>query len=290
MKDVKNVHAAALIAHGNNDFNVMTKNAAQFYDALKAQGVPHQFYFHQGGHGGAPPDAMINRWFTKYLWGQDNGVENLPKSWVVREAATCPPRQTTVDGRPVQHRDAHRRRARARSWSARRSRSRSDERRPARSRPRRRVITNIPDATHITLAAAVATAAGSKVAGGAIVNLACGTANPTPYAEWPDPASAPRRPEARHGRRRAAAALGFNGAAAGTTETLTDDAAHRRHGAARRGDLAEPPASTRRNAAQQRPADLRHADGLAQRRVLQARRRTCRRRWSATRPRARPAA
>ena len=98
MKDVKNVHAAALIAHGNNDFNVMTKNAAQFYEALKAQNVPHQFYFHQGGHGGAPPDAMINRWFTKYLWGQDNGVENLPKSWVVREAATCPPRQTTVTG------------------------------------------------------------------------------------------------------------------------------------------------------------------------------------------------
>ena len=98
MKDVKNVHAAALIAHGNNDFNVMTKNASQFYDALKAQNVPHEFYFHQGGHGGAPPDAMINRWFTKYLWGQDNGVENLPKSWVVREAATCPPRQTTVTG------------------------------------------------------------------------------------------------------------------------------------------------------------------------------------------------
>ena len=118
MKDVKNVHAAALIAHGNNDFNVMTKNAAQFYDALKAQNVPHQFYFHQGGHGGAPPDAMINRWFTKYLWGQDNGVENLPKSWVVREAATCPPRQTTVDRRPVEHRHADGREHDARSWSA----------------------------------------------------------------------------------------------------------------------------------------------------------------------------
>src|SRR3954447_11725095 len=98
MKDVKNVHAAALLAHGNNDFNVMTKNATQFYNALKAQGVPHEFYFHQGGHGGAPPDAMINRWFTKYLYGQNNGVENLPKSWVVRETATCPPRETTVTG------------------------------------------------------------------------------------------------------------------------------------------------------------------------------------------------
>ena len=118
MKDVKNVHAAALIAHGNNDFNVMTKNAAQFYDALKAQGVPHQFYFHQGGHGGAPPDAMINRWFTKYLWGQDNGVENLPKSWVVREAATCPPRADDGHRRPVEHGDADRRQHARRSWSA----------------------------------------------------------------------------------------------------------------------------------------------------------------------------
>ena len=68
----------------------MTKNAAQFYEALKAQGVPHQFYFHQGGHGGAPPDFLLNLWFTKYLWGQDNGVENLPKSWVVRRDGRLP--------------------------------------------------------------------------------------------------------------------------------------------------------------------------------------------------------
>src|SRR4029453_4450755 len=97
-KDVGKVKAAALVAHGNNDFNVMTKNAAQFYNALKAQNVPHEFYFHQGGHGGAPPDAMINRWFTKYLWGQNNGVENLPKAWGVRETAPCPARQPTVPG------------------------------------------------------------------------------------------------------------------------------------------------------------------------------------------------
>ena len=55
MKDVKKVRAATLIAHGNVDFNVMTKNAAQLYDALKRQGVPHMFYFHQGGHGARRP-------------------------------------------------------------------------------------------------------------------------------------------------------------------------------------------------------------------------------------------
>src|SRR5215469_727588 len=68
MPDVRHVHAAVLMAHGNNDFNVMTKNMAQFYEAIKAQGVPHMLYFHQAGHGGAPPDVLMNLWFTRYLF------------------------------------------------------------------------------------------------------------------------------------------------------------------------------------------------------------------------------
>ena len=101
MKDVANVKAATLLAHGNNDFNVMTKHAAQLYEALKAQGVPHQFFFHQGGHGGSPPDVLLNYWFTRYLWGQQNGVENLPKSWVVARDRACPPRESAVAGEHV---------------------------------------------------------------------------------------------------------------------------------------------------------------------------------------------
>src|ERR671919_24297 len=85
MNDIENVHAASLVAHGNNDWNVMTKHAAVYYQALKARGVPHQLYWHQGGHGGSPPLIRTNRWFTPYLWGVDNGVENDPKAWVVRE-------------------------------------------------------------------------------------------------------------------------------------------------------------------------------------------------------------
>jgi dipeptidyl aminopeptidase/acylaminoacyl peptidase len=54
MPDVRHVHAAVLMAHGNNDFNVMTKNMAQFYEAIKAQGVPHMLYFHQAGRRGRP--------------------------------------------------------------------------------------------------------------------------------------------------------------------------------------------------------------------------------------------
>src|SRR3954454_19664541 len=156
MKDVKNVHAAALLAHGNNDFNVMTKNAAQFYNALKAQGVPHEFYFHQGGHGGAPPDAMINRWFTKYLWSQNNGVETLPKSWVVRETATCPARQTTVTG--DQTNTATLTVASSAPFMVGQTLTIPVTSATGAITNPTSVITNIPDATHVTVTAAQATA------------------------------------------------------------------------------------------------------------------------------------
>ena len=43
-------------------------------------------YYHQGGHGGAPPLEMMNKWFTRYLYGVENGVEREPKAWIVRES------------------------------------------------------------------------------------------------------------------------------------------------------------------------------------------------------------
>src|SRR5690606_40045447 len=47
--------------------------------------IPAQIYYHQNGHGGPPPINMMNRWFTHYLHGIDNGVENDAKAWIVRE-------------------------------------------------------------------------------------------------------------------------------------------------------------------------------------------------------------
>ncbi len=85
MNDIDNVHAASLVAHGNNDWNVMTKHAAAYYEALKERGVPHMLYWHQGGHGGSPPLIRTNRWFSRYLWDHQNNVENDPRAWVVRE-------------------------------------------------------------------------------------------------------------------------------------------------------------------------------------------------------------
>lgn len=79
------VKAATLMAHAFNDWNVMPEHSVRVYSALKAKGVPVQAYFHQGGHGGEPPLRQMNRWFTRYLYGVENGVEYDPKAWIVRE-------------------------------------------------------------------------------------------------------------------------------------------------------------------------------------------------------------
>ena len=81
------IRAATLMAHAFNDWNVKPEHSVRIYEALKARGVPVQAYYHQGGHGGAPPLEMMNRWFTRYLYGVQNGVENDPRAWIVREGA-----------------------------------------------------------------------------------------------------------------------------------------------------------------------------------------------------------
>ena len=82
---VDNVRAATLMAHAFNDWNVVPEHSWRISEALKKNGVPVQMYYHQGGHGGQPPLTLMNRWFTRYLFGIENGVENDPKSWIVRE-------------------------------------------------------------------------------------------------------------------------------------------------------------------------------------------------------------
>ncbi len=85
MQDVEGIRAATLMSHAFNDWNVKPEHSVLVHEALKENGVPYQAYFHQGGHGGAPPHELMNRWFTRYLYGVQNGVENDPKAWIVRE-------------------------------------------------------------------------------------------------------------------------------------------------------------------------------------------------------------
>jgi X-Pro dipeptidyl-peptidase len=85
LNDLAPVRAAVLMSHGFNDWNVMPEHSNRIYQALKKQGVPTQLYYHQGGHGGPPPDKLMNRWFTRYLFEHENNVENDSQVWIVRE-------------------------------------------------------------------------------------------------------------------------------------------------------------------------------------------------------------
>jgi X-Pro dipeptidyl-peptidase len=87
LNDLEPLHAATLMAHAFNDWNVVPEHSVRIYKAIQEKGVPAQAYFHQGGHGGAPPLKMMNRWFTRYLHGEENGVEEDPRAWIVRENA-----------------------------------------------------------------------------------------------------------------------------------------------------------------------------------------------------------
>lgn len=83
--DMGPMKAALLMSHAFNDWNVMPEHSIRIYEAAKAKGIPTQLYMHQGGHGGPPPMKLMNRWFTKYLYGVDTATEPVSDSWIVRE-------------------------------------------------------------------------------------------------------------------------------------------------------------------------------------------------------------
>lgn len=85
LNDMEPMKAALLMSHGFNDWNVMPEHSYRIYDAARAKGIPAKIYYHQNGHGGPPPFSMMNQWFTKYLHGVDNRVEEGPKAYIVRE-------------------------------------------------------------------------------------------------------------------------------------------------------------------------------------------------------------
>ncbi len=85
LNDMGPMKAALLMSHGFNDWNVMPEHSYRIYAAAKEKGIPAQIYYHQNGHGGPPPISMMNRWFTRYLHGVENGVEEDARAWIVRE-------------------------------------------------------------------------------------------------------------------------------------------------------------------------------------------------------------
>ncbi|WP_147676554.1 Xaa-Pro dipeptidyl-peptidase [Algibacter pacificus] len=88
LNDMAPMQAALLMSHGFNDWNVMPEHSYRIYKKAKEMGLDTQIYYHQNGHGGPPPIKMMNRWFTHYLHGIENGVKQDAKAWIVRENDT----------------------------------------------------------------------------------------------------------------------------------------------------------------------------------------------------------
>ncbi|WP_102817917.1 Xaa-Pro dipeptidyl-peptidase [Burkholderia ubonensis] len=78
--------APALVAQGLTDDNVRVDQSTSWYLAMRRQGVPTQLWLHRLKHTdptrvpamAAAWTAQVNRWFTRYLLGFDNGVERDP--------------------------------------------------------------------------------------------------------------------------------------------------------------------------------------------------------------------
>lgn len=86
LNQMPKMKAALLMSHGFNDWNVMPEHSYRIYKKAKEMGLETAIYYHQNGHGGPPPFEMMNKWFTHYLFGIDNGIEKEKnKAWIVRE-------------------------------------------------------------------------------------------------------------------------------------------------------------------------------------------------------------
>ena len=86
-----NFNCPALIVHGLNDTNVRTKQFQLMYDAFKNAGQNVKLLLHQGAHitpdydssklslliDGEAYNGILNKWFSHYLYNQNNGAENM---------------------------------------------------------------------------------------------------------------------------------------------------------------------------------------------------------------------
>ena len=84
--DWENIRCSALIVQGLNDFNVTTKQADLMMQAFAKADKPVKLVLHQDGHNyldgrlinGELWENIVNRWLTHWLYGVDNGAENMP--------------------------------------------------------------------------------------------------------------------------------------------------------------------------------------------------------------------
>jgi X-Pro dipeptidyl-peptidase len=93
LKDQRRIRAAVFFSHGLNDQNVKMKHPVPLYRALRQRGHPTKIWLNQGGHGdGANSGARqaawrdaLNRFWSHYLFGIENGAMDGAKAAVQRE-------------------------------------------------------------------------------------------------------------------------------------------------------------------------------------------------------------
>ncbi|WP_323122840.1 Xaa-Pro dipeptidyl-peptidase [Burkholderia alba] len=97
---VDRIKAATLIAQGQADNNVKTKNATQLYDALYRSNKPVQLWLHSRNHDDPAWQKewqkQILMWYSRYLFGVNNGVERQP-TYVRETPAGDIPAGATLD-------------------------------------------------------------------------------------------------------------------------------------------------------------------------------------------------
>ncbi len=94
LDDAHRVRASVLAVHGLGDWNVTVSQVADWYEALARNGVQRRIWLHQSGH--TDPYYLrrdvwlttLNRWFSHYLYGIDNGADTGPRATVQREDGT----------------------------------------------------------------------------------------------------------------------------------------------------------------------------------------------------------
>lgn len=86
LRDVRRVKASVFLVHGLNDWNVKTKQFAQWWYALAERRVPRKIWLHQGTH--MNPFSLrtaewlrqLHGWFDHWLHGLDSGVVREPQA------------------------------------------------------------------------------------------------------------------------------------------------------------------------------------------------------------------
>ena len=85
-RDYEKINCSALVVQGLNDFNVTTKQADLMIQAFAKAGMPAKLVLHQDGHNtldgkmvnGELWQELMNKWLSHWLYGVDNGIENMP--------------------------------------------------------------------------------------------------------------------------------------------------------------------------------------------------------------------